>query len=203
MLPVRSATKTFRYIVHALLLKVGWPWYYVISLEYIPFPNQKTPLGRVASTSNLTPASVADLRRDISGRSFKRITFEFTLSAIDPKKEASVDIGVGDTRRSLLLPPLLVQAPVPPKTYHWKLVRTDDCPARDIACTDGSAPKDGECNQARLDLSSVCWSNGANRSYPPFPACQGKTDWCTYKNVPLNSCRNGGHPGNMWVCVYE
>lgn len=177
--------------------------HYIVSLEYIAFPDQNDPLGRLATASNLTRESVADLKRDIDGRKFRRVTFQFTLTPIDPNKEASVDIGVGNVRRSLLLPPLVVPTPVLPKKHQWKLMRTDDCAGRDIACSEGSTPKDTECNEARLNLTSVCWSGGANRDYPPFAACQGKLDWCTYKRVPLDSCRNGGHPGNMSVCVYQ
>jgi len=89
----------------------------------------------------------------------------------------------------------------PPKTFHWTLIRTDDCPAHDIDCSAGSEPT--SCNQARLGLVSVCWQHGANGAKPPFSACQGQADWCTYKNVSPDACTNGGHPGNMWTCVLE
>jgi hypothetical protein len=128
-------------------------------------------------------------------------------------KETPVEIVVGQTSKSVILPPLSVTIPTVPKpTFHWKLVRTDDCGANDLPpCSSitppaASKPDDNLCNQAKLGLASVCWSQGGNTWYPPgpgFDACRGKRDWCTYKNVKVDACRHGLRPGELWACVYE
>jgi hypothetical protein len=88
--------------------------------------------------------------------------------------------------------------------FAWKQVGVGDCGGQDIACSAGAGPSDVECNAKRVGLTSVCWTGGANKGYPPFPGCQGDpADWCTYKSVTPEACKGGGRPGEMWVCTQD
>jgi hypothetical protein len=195
---------------------------YLISIYYQPPLGFSGPArGRVGGTRrnaprNVQPGSLNELKREIQAINFSRgVWLEPPLTPANKLEEVVINIGVGPFSKSVILPPLSVPA-APPKKYQWKQVRTDDCGARDLTCTAGATPPDehgevrGRCEYARLGLAAVCWSGGANRDYPPgtgFEACKlpapGQADWCTYKNVKENDCRRGGHPGTMYVCVYE
>jgi hypothetical protein len=157
---------------------------YVISWKYMPFPDAKVLRGHLGRTSNVQPADVKQLRKEISVLKFGRASNDFPLAPVNPKNESTLNIVVGSTGTALLLPPLDVPSTLPPKTFHWKLTQTGDCTARDLDCllSSGPAPDEpapGKCNQATVTLASVCWSNGANHDYPPFPTCHGAADWCT------------------------
>ena len=172
--------------------------------------DQGSQFTSAAFTGALTAAGIK-ISMDGRGRWMDNVFIERLWRSLKPISRATpmaVTQKSASSARSLLLPPLEVPAVTVPKTFHWKLTRTDDCSASDLDCSPISGPAPNEpdpnqCNQARLTLASVCWTHRANRDYPPFPACQGKDDWCTYKNVKLDLCRGGLHPGNMYVCVYE
>jgi hypothetical protein len=88
--------------------------------------------------------------------------------------------------------------------FVWKQVGVGDCSGQDIACSAGANPNQPECNAERVGLTSVCWTGGRNKGYPPFPGCHGSPlDWCTYKSVSPGACKGGGAPGEMWVCAQE
>src|SRR5262245_37523384 len=92
----------------------------------------------------------------------------------------------------------------PPHGFVWKRVGVDDCGGRDISCSAGASPSQLECNAQRVGITSVCWTSGGNKGYPPFPGCQGgPPDWCTYKSESPDVCKGGGAPGAMWVCAQE
>jgi hypothetical protein len=92
------------------------------------------------------------------------------------------------------------EAPRRPQ-YKWRYVRAGDCGGQDIQCSAGPEPKNAECNESRLGLTSVCF-NG-NHQYPAFTACQGREVWCTYKSVRQSTCVGGGNPGSLYECVKE
>lgn len=64
----------------------------------------------------------------------------------------------------------LVPASAQSKELKWNPAGIGDCGGHDIGCSAGAEPKTKECTRARLGLTSVCFTNGSNHDYPPFPA---------------------------------
>ena len=181
------------------------PDHYIISVEYIPPIDGADVTGRLGQVSNIDNNSKADLEKDINRRKFRRALLQFTLKPIKRNSEAAVNIRAGNSGKSLLLPPLIVPNRPHIKKYFWKEVRVDDRAAQDLECRGAlpdPKPAGENCTPGRVGLASICWKGGVNRMWP-FAACQGQADWCTYKHVTPDACRNGGNPGTMWVCVYE
>ena len=73
-----------------------------------------------------------------------------------------------------------------------------DWGGHDYGCSPGNRPKANFCNSHHSEHVAVCWSNRATGW--PFRECQGKSTWCTYKDVNLSTPPNGASPGQVWVC---
>jgi hypothetical protein len=188
---------------------------YKISIFYVPGMNSAFDVrGHLVQTQNINDKTAQVLSREIKAKNFGyKAVMEPLLVPQNRDQEAGVEVVVGQADKSVLLPPLNVtNVNLPKPTYHWKLIKTDDCGYADLApCSEAKQdaphePDESQCTQARLNLSSVCWTQGSNRAYPigpGFQACAGKDHWCTYKNASPDMCSHGPRPGNVYQCVYE
>lgn len=86
------------------------------------------------------------------------------------------------------------------QSMMWVPKGVGDCPGNDFDCSAGSQPDPARCNSRTIGSTAVCWLDRPT-GYPPFPACQGKRRWCTYKPMRAAACTGGGAPGNMYECT--
>jgi hypothetical protein len=83
-------------------------------------------------------------------------------------------------------------------------LRRGDCPGQDVWCSSGVRPQPKQCIPSRVGQVAVCWENGENRGYPPFPGCQNSPlNWCTYKKVSVAECIRGQSPARMFECTAQ
>jgi hypothetical protein len=68
-------------------------------------------------------------------------------------------------------------------TGVWLSVGKGDCAGRDVSNSRGGVPDASKCNASFTGFTAVCWR-----------------DVCTYKNIPPESCKGGGNPGDMYRC---
>jgi hypothetical protein len=81
------------------------------------------------------------------------------------------------------------------EAQEWQ--RTDirgDWTGRDFACSRGFAPKDALCNKSTRGFVAVCWNERQTGE------CGNAVEWCTYKNVSLETPMDGGAPGEIYIC---
>jgi hypothetical protein len=177
--------------------------FYVLSVIHRPLADVPNLRGR-AATRNINADDEQRLIADLSQKTFGTADLEYSLAPVDPRAEASVTVTVGNTSRTVLMPPLLVPPRPAPRgpTYRWRLVRTGDCGGRDIGCSTGPQPLNNECTQDRVGFTSVCFTN--NPGKPNYPGCAGQPQiWCTYKSVLQAQCVGGGQAGSLYECVRE
>ena len=93
------------------------------------------------------------------------------------------------------------QDAVAQQSSPWTPRGVGDCPGQDVDCSVGVVPDPNRCRPGGTARTAICFQNGSNRAFPPFPECQNRSDWCTYKSVRADQCQGGASPSARYQCA--